>query len=339
LSFLPVICSGVDFPDSIRQLLTDLNVPFLELLPSQLLTENTKYPLILIADLSSPKTFFHWENWKKERPEGFLLALVSPEQESKALEWLEKELINDFLLLPQVRLLNFKKALIQGSRGLASRTPHSSAHNPSQETPLQTVYHRIKNNLQVISSLLNLQVRRTQDLNTLQVLRETQNRILTMALAHEKLYQFPEQEKLNLAEYSQDLSEHLFHTYGLGLSNMDLSYDCESLILDVDTAISCGLILNELLTNAIKYAFPSTYAPSQSQIQIRLRILDGDLFEMSVADNGVGLPPQIQPLNPETLGLRLVNSLSRQLGGRIFVDTQGGTRISILFPYNSEQAS
>ncbi|PIQ26051.1 hypothetical protein COW36_02400 [bacterium (Candidatus Blackallbacteria) CG17_big_fil_post_rev_8_21_14_2_50_48_46] len=206
----------------------------------------------------------------------------------------------------------------------------------NREYLLQEVYHRVKNNLQVISSMLSLQARRSEDPQTSRVLRETQNRILTMALAHEKLYESHNLEKIDIAEYLRDLSQYLFHAYGMGLSAISLEHECESVHMDIDQSISCGLIVNELLSNAIKFAFPKHHTCENCVISLKIRSLEPDLFELVVRDNGIGLPSQIEPLSPQTLGLRLVNSLSRQLGGRIFVDNESGTRISILFPRQRE---
>lgn len=337
MSFLPVICSGTDLPDAVSQHLAALDIPFLELPLSQLLTENTKHPLILITALTEAADPVFWQTWKAARPESWLIGMVSASVEEQAFAWLEAGWLDDFLLGSDVSGASdaaLKKALVLGA---LHRKPKQRELVPASEQVLpevlQDVYHRMKNNLQVISSLLSLQVRRTQELSTLNVLRETQNRVLTMALAHEKLSQSPQVERLNLAEYAQDLSHHLFHNYGLGLSAIQLKHDCEPLLLGVDAAISAGLILNELISNAIKYAFPASFVTARCEIWIRIRAQGAGLFELSVADNGVGLPAQVEPLSPDSLGLRLVHSLSRQLGGQIFVDEQVGTAFRILLPY------
>jgi len=319
--------------------LAELDIPFLELPLSQLLTENTKNPLILMTCLTASADFDFWQAWKVARPEGWLLGIVPSNLEEQAITWLEAGFLDDFLLGPDPALPALKKSLVLASQVLtATGKQPLPGLDPGTVLPgvVQEVYHRMKNNLQVISSLLSLQVRRTQELPTLNVLRETQNRVLTMALAHEKLYQSQQLEKLNLAEYAQDLSQHLFHNYGLGLSAIQLKYDCEALHLGVNAAISCGLILNELISNAIKYAFPATFVSLSCEIWVRIRIQEAGLFELSVADNGVGLPPQVDLFNPDSLGLRLVNSLSRQLGGQILLDEQVGTAIRLLLPYSEE---
>lgn len=339
MSFLPVICSGSELPDTIRQSLSDLDIPYLELPHTQLLTENTKHPLILITCLSETAAPEFWQNWKLARPQSWLLGLVPKAQEERALSWLEAGWLDDFILEPEFSAGAFKKALLLGSQIVASRESALLAPAETGDASsvlVQEAYHRIKNNLQLISSMLSLQVRRSQDLPSLRVLRETQNRVLTMALAHEKLYQSQQLEKLNLAEYARDLSQHLFYNYGLGLSPIQIKYDCAPLLLGVDAAISCGLIFNELISNAIKYAFPATFDCLNCEIWIRIRPLETGVFEIGVADNGVGLPPQVEPLNPDSLGLRLVNSLSRQLGAQILVDQQAGTAIRILVPYGGD---
>lgn len=197
---------------------------------------------------------------------------------------------------------------------------------------LQEVYHRVKNNLQVISSMLNLQVRRTQDPMAAQILRETQNRILSMALAHEKLYESEDLERIDMAQYARELSNYLFHAFGLGLSAIQLEYECEPVYLNIDQAISCGLILNELISNAMRYAFPQLQRRTSCRIHVRVCMIADDRVELAVMDNGVGLPAHVDPLNPQTLGLRLVNSLSRQLGGSVHTESKGGFQIYIRFP-------
>ncbi len=195
-----------------------------------------------------------------------------------------------------------------------------------KEVLLQEIHHRVKNNLQIISSLLNLQTRYVEGEESINVLKESQNRVKTMAIVHEKLYQSPNLKDINFKEYIEDLISVLFYSYGIESENIKTEINLEYLQIDIDTAIPCGLIINELVTNSLKYAFPD----KKGVLKVEL-IPVSDYIKLVVADNGIGLPPDIKLENTSTLGLKMVNSLVHQLEGTLEVNRRDGTEFVIKF--------
>lgn len=193
---------------------------------------------------------------------------------------------------------------------------------------LKEVHHRVKNNLQIISSLLNLQMKKITEAKTRAELNATRNRIRSMALIHAKLYQSKNLSQINFAEYIEEFSRQLRSLYNVSPKKVKLVLDIDAVYLDVDVAIPCGMIVNELLTNALKYAFPEERS---GEIRVVLR---SELSEtvLSVEDNGVGLPPEIDMARVETLGLQLVRGLAQQINGTVTVEQNGGTRVVIRCP-------
>jgi len=203
-----------------------------------------------------------------------------------------------------------------------------------KEVLLKEIHHRVKNNLQVVSSLLDFQSEYIKDQLTLEMFRESQNRIRSMALIHEQLYQPKDLARIDFAEYIRDLTDCLLQSYGANGDAVTLKIHVADILLGIDTAIPCGLIINELVSNALKYAFPS---PSRTggkegrgEILVALHS-DNDQLTLIVSDNGVGFQRDLDFPNAETLGLRLVNMLSRQLKGTIELDRSDGTTFKITF--------
>ncbi len=196
-----------------------------------------------------------------------------------------------------------------------------------KEVLLKEIHHRVKNNLQVISSLLYLQSRNVKDKETLGILQDSQSRVRSMALVHERLYQSSDLARVDFAEYIRNLANYLFRSYGVNMNLIQLKIKVGEVLLGVDTAVPCGLILNELVSNSLKHAFPDD---RQGEIYIELRADDGQLTLM-VSDNGVGFPEGSGFRNTETLGLQLVNMLVDQLEGTIELDRRGGTTFKITF--------
>ncbi len=202
---------------------------------------------------------------------------------------------------------------------------------------LQEIHHRVKNNLQVISSLLYLQAGKIQDPQMLSILRDSQNRVKSMALIHEKLYQTKDLAKVDLGEYIHNLASYLFRSYTAHAGAIQLQVQADNVFLGIDTAVPCGLIINELVSNALKHAFPDN---ASGEIQIELRV-DGAFnpqpdqeqpFILSVRDSGVGFPADIDFQNTASLGLQLVNTLVNQLDGTIELHYNKGTEFKIQFP-------
>jgi PAS domain S-box-containing protein len=212
-----------------------------------------------------------------------------------------------------------------------------------KEVLLKEIHHRVKNNLQIISSLLKLQSGYLDNPDVLLPLSDSYNRVRSMALIHEKLYQSEDLARIEAADYIQNLANNLFASYNVSQDEIVLSTEIDPVLLDVDTAIPCGLIINEILTNSIKYAFkdhPHSQAQesrerSDSEIVIQFLYQPDNRLMLRLRDNGVGLPPDFDIKNTESLGLQLVYNLTQQLGGDLEIDTHQGTSFTITFPYES----
>jgi two-component sensor histidine kinase len=197
-----------------------------------------------------------------------------------------------------------------------------------KEVLLKEIHHRVKNNLQVVSSLLSLQSQTVDSPAALEVLQESQNRIRSMALIHERLYRSENLAQVDFAVYIRDLATFLVRSYRAHLGPIDLNIEAEGVLLGIDTAIPCGLITNELISNALKHAFPNG---NRGEIRVKIGA-DGDRqFTMIVGDNGVGFPPDVDFRNTESLGMQLVNTLVDQLEGTVELRSDGGTEFTIRF--------
>ncbi len=197
-----------------------------------------------------------------------------------------------------------------------------------KDNMMKEVYHRVKNNLMVISSLLNLQSRYIKDKDTQDIFRESQNRAKSMAMIHEKLYRSGDLKHLNFTEYLENLSKDLYNTYTLDKSLVKLILNLKEVKLDIDTSIPLGLILNELLTNSLKHAFPNG---RNGEIIVELKPESEGKFKLSVSDNGIGFPEDFDYKNTKTLGMMIINSLTEQIDGTINLDRSKGTKFTIIF--------
>ena len=197
-----------------------------------------------------------------------------------------------------------------------------------KEVLLKEIHHRVKNNLQIISSLLNLQSGHIRDPRALEVFKEGQGRVRSMALIHEKLYQSDDLARVDFHEYISNLAAYLFRSYEVNSGAVTLNVESEDVLLGVDTAIPCGLIINELVSNSLKHAFPGGAGGS---INIRLRPAGAERLTLAVSDDGVGLPPDFDVRNTPSLGLQLVNTLARRLGGEVEVARGAGAEFKITF--------
>ncbi|MCK6649137.1 MAG: PAS domain S-box protein, partial [Bacteroidia bacterium] len=200
-----------------------------------------------------------------------------------------------------------------------------------KEVLLKEVHHRVKNNLQVISSILNLQSSYVKDQGTLNILKESQNRIKSMAFIHESLYQTKDFSSINFSEYVVNLANNLIHSYSNFDNDIKLNLDIQNVFLNLDLAIPCGLIINEIVSNALKYAFVENNEGGEITIEMKS---DGENLTLNIGDNGIGLPPDIDYRNTESLGLQLVVTLTDQLNGVIELDSQKGTNYRIVFNQN-----
>ncbi len=201
-----------------------------------------------------------------------------------------------------------------------------------KEVLLKEIHHRVKNNLQVISSLLNLQAGETTDPAVVELYRESQSRIRSMALVHEKLYRSDNLARIDLLEYLSDLSAYLRQMYAPVARQVRVSVGGQPVFLDIDTAVPCGLLMNELISNAFKHAFPNGRA---GEVQIQVHRHD-DRICLTTADNGVGVPPGFSFRQVDSLGMQLVFTLVDQLDGTIEFDTRQGVRAVVAFPVPAE---
>ena len=192
-----------------------------------------------------------------------------------------------------------------------------------KEVLLQEIHHRVKNNLQVISSLISMQARLLGADASRHALEECLTRVQAIALIHEKLYQSNDYANVPFSAYAKNLAANVFHASGLAPGRITLELAIEDLALPVDKAIPCGLILNELITNALKHAFPDGRA---GRIRVELGKVPGSGWRLAVSDDGRGLPPDIEVRTSGTLGLQLVRMLARQLKAELEVDSDHGNR-------------
>lgn len=197
-----------------------------------------------------------------------------------------------------------------------------------KEALLKEVHHRVKNNLQIISSLLNLQAAQIKDAAILSIFTETKNRVRSMALLHETLYRTENLARIDFQRYVDSLCAYLFRSYGVDTQRIGLQTAIVGVTLDLDQAIPCGLIINELISNAVKYAFPEQ---RRGMVHVELQQLTDQCYQLQVRDNGIGLPPDLDLAQTESLGLSLVYDLAHQLNGEIHVDCTAGTAVTIRF--------
>jgi PAS domain S-box-containing protein len=196
-----------------------------------------------------------------------------------------------------------------------------------KEMLLKEIHHRVKNNLMIISSLLNLQSRYIKDEESKNIFKESQNRARSMALIHERLYQSADLKRIDFGEYIRTLANDLYHTYVMDTSLIKLNIDVDDLRLDINTSIPLGLIVNELVTNSLKHAFPEG---KSGEIDIIFHKQDKN-YLLEVKDNGIGFPEDIDYKNTDSLGLQLVNNLTEQIEGKIEFNNKSGTSFKIIF--------
>ncbi len=197
-----------------------------------------------------------------------------------------------------------------------------------REVMLREIHHRVKNNMQIISSLLRLQSRSITDEKTLEIFNESQSRIRSMALIHEKLYQSRDYSRVEFADYVRKTITHLFALYEIPADSISYKVEAEDVYLDIGRAIPCGLIINELVTNSLKHAFPGK---RKGEIIVRISKQDDARYRLTVKDTGVGLPEDFDPDKQKTLGFQIIRDLVRQLEGSMRVKKEPGTEIIIQF--------
>lgn len=211
---------------------------------------------------------------------------------------------------------------------VAERTTELSDSLEEKVVLLKEVHHRVKNNLQIIASLLSLQSNQIGDEETLALFANSENRVRAMASIHERLYLSDDLSKIDLAGYIAALADSLFESYSINSQDVRLVTDVADVSLDLDQAIPCGLMLNELVSNSLKYAFPDG---RNGELRIHLARQDGG-YALEVSDDGIGFPANVDFRNTRSLGLQLITSLTQQLQGQIEMTNHHGTSFRIEFP-------
>ncbi len=229
------------------------------------------------------------------------------------------------------RVVERTAALNQTIQDLKAAEAHITASLREKEVLLKEIHHRVKNNLGIVSSLLQMQIRRAPDPQTNLILQDSQNRIASIALVHEKLYRSDDLANVNLSQYIQDLTVYLFDSYNINSNQIKLHVQVENVHLDIETVIPFGLIINELVSNALKHAFPSERS---GEIQISLtqsfsKTNQQKTLVLVIQDNGIGLPSDFEFKKTKTLGLKLVQGLAKQIGATLEIVSHQGTQFKI----------
>lgn len=199
-----------------------------------------------------------------------------------------------------------------------------------KEVLLREIHHRVKNNMQVISSLLNLQAHYVNNPEFTSIIKECQNRIRSMALVHEHLYQSKNLASINFADYLGKLIIHLYNVHQIKQEKVELEIETDDLFLEIGVAIPLGLLANEIISNSFKHAFPGE---RKGKVRVRLKEVSPSHYQLEISDNGVGLPPEVDPVDSKSFGLQLVSLLGDQIGAKIEVDRTSGTKFVISFEY------
>ncbi len=196
-----------------------------------------------------------------------------------------------------------------------------------KEMLLKEIHHRVKNNLMIIASLLNIQSRYIKDTESQEIFKESQNRARSMAIIHERLYQSVDLKRIDFRDYVRTLANELFHAYTDDSGRIKLKINLDAIFVDINIAIPLGLIINELITNSLKHAFPDGRG---GEITLDFHKKE-DLFELTVKDDGVGFPEDLDYRSTSSLGLQLVNSLTEQIDGEVKLEGTNGTCFKITF--------
>jgi PAS domain S-box-containing protein len=299
--------------------------------------------------------FEHLTGYKAEDLVGSQLHALFPEaSQGESLDKIERTLNGEFLESVEIpvlrkdggiRIVLWSSANIYAQDGtkaiatIAQGTDITSRKQAEEQIPaslkekeilLQEIHHRVKNNMQVISSLLKLQADTIKDETLREAFKESQNRVRAMSMIHEKLYQLEGLARVNFRDYLTSITRYLYQSYGTHPGGIKLKTDVEDLSLDISTAIPCGLIVNELISNSIKHAFPEG---RKGTITISLHPAAENTIELTVSDNGIGLPDAIDPHTTQSLGLHLVSILTEdQLKGKVTLERSKGITFTLTFP-------
>ena len=253
----------------------------------------------------------------KHKPEGY----VEKGDDISLLENLIQNAVNKYCLILENE--SYKRDL---EKKVEKRTKDLAE---THKALIMEIHHRVKNNMQIVNSLLHLQSLRSNDKKVISILAGCRNRINAIALVHEKLYQSDQLSKINTGRYIRDLGKHLFQSYNENTGTVSFKREIAEIHLPIERAIPVGLILNELITNAIKYAFPDGRA---GEIFIKFSPITGDEVQLTFRDNGIGISKEKLSGNGKSLGLTLVRTLAeKQLKGKLYIDNDQGTQYRIRF--------
>lgn len=226
-------------------------------------------------------------------------------------------------------------ALALGINMMGEELQSSTISLREKEVLLKEIHHRVKNNLQVISSLLNLQSEKITQPDLLETFMESKNRIRAMALVHEKLYQSKDLSQIDFTEYMHSFLSYMDGSHNLNPEKVRMHVNAleQSHYFKIDTAIPCGLILNELISNSFKYAFPEKREGNiHLFFGLEKELKNANHYILEVADDGIGIPSSIDIKSPHSLGLQLLEMLTEQLGGTLNLDRTNGTKFTLRFP-------
>jgi two-component sensor histidine kinase len=266
----------------------------------------------------------HSEKLRLEATEAAILNILDDSSAEKdRLQSIQRAVFNilDDLNVEKTNLEETRNQLIWSSQEVRTSLRE-------KEILLQEVHHRVKNNLQVISSLISLQLRPIKDLVSREALQGCQARVQAISLIHAMLYQSKDYANIPFSEYAPILARNIFNTLGTVPGQVSLDLAINNIALPVDKAIPCGLILNELITNALKHGFPDA---RRGTIRVELGRLNSGKLELSVTDDGVGMPGGIDIRQTQSLGMHLVCALTEQLGGELKVSRDTGTCFKVIF--------
>jgi two-component sensor histidine kinase len=236
-----------------------------------------------------------------------------------------------FSALVIIALLVFYLNKRKTTRTLKEKNALISASLKERDVLLKEIHHRVKNNLQVINSLLNLQSKKMEDPTALEAIKEAKNRIKTMALIHQSLYSDKDLTNINTKEYVESLIHSLFVSYKINITEIDLITDVDSIPMEVDTLVSLGLIINELISNALKYAFENA---NKGRLEVNLKKTEENII-LEVNDNGIGLPADWNK-KTTSIGYQIINSFIKKVNGKINIDGTDGTRVQIIVNKNQK---
>ena len=274
----------------------------------------------------TPEAAALWEKHARE-----VMESGQPRSYEHASPWHGETQFLDVRLVPEKDADGSVRSLIAVVRDITDRKRDEERLRASlaeKDVLLKEIHHRVKNNMQVISSLISLQASRSEDAAARQVLADLRGRVRTMALVHEKLYLSPDISRVDFAEYARSLLHFVWQANATDAVRVELRLDLEPLLLSVEAAVPCGLILNELATNTLKHAFRGR---EKGVVTVSLHAGADGRTCLKVSDNGIGLPADLDWQQPQTLGLQLVKMLTRQLNGTVDVRSGGGTEFRIAF--------